>query len=347
MNTIDPIRQRNAMTRRLERRIACEGKINLPAVPGMLDDYVSRCEQVFEALGRKLNDAERGQLIAILAEQLQAAFARSQRSSITITYQATVGGLLNYVVAPHHPTVEQVYEDWVTSRQPPYFGANPDAKAMAVADLTGKHRSIKVLDIGAGTGRNALALARLGHRVDAIELTPKFAEILAETAHRESLQVRVICRDVFQASVEIDRDYQMMLASEVVSDFRSPTQFRDLLNLASRHLAHDGRLLVNAFIAKDHYSEDDAVRQFASQVYCHFLTPAELSAAGQGLPLALESDEGAREFEKTNLPANAWPPTSWYKEWSAGTDVFDLPDERCPIGLRWLVYRRTGPGGES
>jgi 16S rRNA A1518/A1519 N6-dimethyltransferase RsmA/KsgA/DIM1 with predicted DNA glycosylase/AP lyase activity len=35
-----------------------------------------------------------------------------------------------------------------------------------------------MLDIGGGTGRNTLALARRGHPVDVVEMTPKFADTI-------------------------------------------------------------------------------------------------------------------------------------------------------------------------
>jgi len=41
-----------------------------------------------------------------------------------------------------------------------------------------------VLDIGGGTGRNTLALARRGHPVDVVEMTPKFADIIRAEAER-------------------------------------------------------------------------------------------------------------------------------------------------------------------
>ena len=329
------------MTRRLERRIACEGQLSLPAVPGMLDDYTSRCEQVFAALGRKLSEAEREQLKNNLASQLEVAFARSQRSSITVTYHAKVGGLLNYHVVPQFSSIEQTYEGWVNARKPPYFGIHPDAKAIAVAQQALSPQASHVLDIGAGTGRNALPLARRGHPVDAVELTPKFAELLGQTARQEGLSVRVICSDVFQAGHELRQDYQLMLVSEVVSDFRSVQQLRALLALAAERLAIGGKLVLNAFVARDHYSADDAVREFAQQVYSFYLTRPELTEASRGLPLLLESEESAHDYEKSHLPANAWPPTAWYPEWSAGQDVFDTPREDCAIDLRWLVFRKT------
>ena len=62
--------------------------------------------------------------------------------------------------------------------------------------------------VGAGTGRNTLALARRGHPVDAVEMTPKFADIIRAEPEREALDVRVIQRGVFATINELRRDYR-------------------------------------------------------------------------------------------------------------------------------------------
>lgn len=340
MKSANPIRQRQAMTRKLDQRIACEGKISLPAVPSMAEEYAERCERIFAACGRHLNAPERQQLLSILETQLKDAFARSQRSNITITYQASIAGLLNYTIAPQHDSLSQAYERWVETRQPPFFGVQPDAQVMALAKAMDKSTASPVLDIGAGTGRNALALARMGYRVDAVELTPKFAELLGQTAQQESLAVRVICEDVFAAQEQLRSDYQFILLSEVVSDFRTWAQLRSLFELAASRLTEGGQLVINCFVTRAHYSADDAVREFAQQVYTSIFTPDELAHATQGLPLRLESDNSVLDYEKANLPRKAWPPTPWYAEWVSGMDAFDLPREDCPVDMRWLTYRK-------
>jgi SAM-dependent methyltransferase len=50
----------------------------------------------------------------------------------------------------------------------------------------------RVLDVGAGTGFLALAAARLGHRVTALDLSSGMLERLAEHAGREGLEVEVV-----------------------------------------------------------------------------------------------------------------------------------------------------------
>jgi 2-polyprenyl-3-methyl-5-hydroxy-6-metoxy-1,4-benzoquinol methylase len=341
MKPSDPLRQREAMTSKINRRLACEGKLTLPAVPSLVGDYTRRCAELFAAQGRTLSEAELAQLKNILDGQLKEAFSRSQRSQITVSYQAAVGGLLNYFVAPQHATIEQTYENWVSTRKPPFFGTEPDAKVMAMARQWGVPRGQRVLDIGAGTGRNTLALARWGCTVDAVEMTPKFAEILTTTAEQESLSVQVICKDVFHVRDELRGPYDLILLSEVVSDFRTVAQLRGLFELAAQQLAPGGALLFNAFVSRPHYSADDAAREFAQQVYTCFFTPEELTVASQGLALTLTSDESVHDYEKTHLPATAWPPTGWYSDWVSGLDVFQMSAEDCPIDMRWLVYRKS------
>ena len=103
-----------------------------------------------------------------------------------------------------------------------------------------------MLDIGAGTGRNTLALARRGHPVDAVEMTPKFADIIRAEAERQALNVRVIQRDVFATMDDLRSDYRLIVLSEVVSDFRTTQQLRAMFELAARCLMPGGRLVFNA-----------------------------------------------------------------------------------------------------
>ena len=339
--------QRQALMRRLDRRISSEGKITLPAVPSLLDDYVARCEGVFTAAGRKLDQAQRDHLRGVLAKALAEAFSRSQRSTITVSYTAPVAEMLRYTVTPDFPDLAQIYENWIKTRKPPYFGVHADAKVMVLARELEDPRQCPVLDIGAGTGRNALALARLGHPVDAVELTPQFAHTLTETAASEALPVRVIGQDVFQSRQLLRNDYRLIVVSEVVPDFRSVDEWRRLLELAAATLCAGGKLVVNVFVAREHYYSDEAAREFAQQVYSFFMTPAELSLALEGLSLKMISSEDAYHYEKTQLPEGAWPPTAWYPDWTSGRDIFDLPRTECPVSMWWLVLQKIADNNRA
>jgi SAM-dependent methyltransferase len=214
----------------------------------------------------------------------------------------------------------------------------------ALAGETADPKSLWVLDIGAGTGRNTLALARRGHPVDAVEMTPKFADIIRTEVQREALDVRVIQRDVFATINDLRRDYRLIVLSEVVSDFRTTQQLRAVFELADRCMAPGGHLVFNAFLACPGYIPDDAARELGQQVCTAIFTRQELANAAGLLPFTLVGDDSVYEYEKAHLPDGAWPPTSWYAGWVSGLDVFDVEREASPVEMRWLVYQKAGTG---
>ncbi len=329
-----------AMTRRLYRRSVVTGRITLPAVPGMIDEYVTMCANLFAGVGRPFTPGELDHVREVLAGQLAEAFAASPRSNIVVSFDAPIGTVLNYHVKAEWFTVEGAYENWISTREPPLFGTEPDARVWALASEAADPTTLPILDIGGGTGRNTLALARRGHSVDVVELTPKFADMIRADAERESLDVRVIQRDVFSRIDDLRRDYQLILLSEVVSDFRTTQQLRGIFELATQCLSAGGRLVFNAFVARHGYVPDDAVRELGQQCYTSIFTRRELRAAASGLPLERVADDPVYSYEQANLPDGAWPPTSWYADWVSGLDVFDLPRDQCPIEMRWLVYQK-------
>jgi SAM-dependent methyltransferase len=340
----DPTALREAMARRLYRGSVVSGQISVAAAPGMIDEYVKMCDAVFTGVGVRFSADELAQLKTVLEGQLAEAFKASPRSRIIISYDSPVGRVLNYHVKPEWSTIENAYDYWIATRQPPLFGTEPDARVWALAGESTDPRTHPVLDIGAGTGRNALALARRGHPVDAVEMTPKFAEIIRAEAQREALGVRVIQRDVFATTEDLRRDYRLILLSEVVSDFRTTQQLRGVFELAAHCLMPGGRLVFNAFLTRPGYTPDNAARELGQQVYTTIFTREELTSAAGLLPLALVGDDSVYEYEKAHLPDGAWPPTSWYADWVSGLDVFAVDRETCPIEMRWLVYQKGGTG---
>ena len=338
---IDPKLLRESMARRLFRRSVSTGQITLPAVPSMVDEYVTMCDELFAAVGSRFNADELGHLKTVIEGQLATAYAATPRSTITISYDSPIGIVLNYNVTAEWKTIDGTYHDWIATREPPLFGTQPDARVWALANEAADPSTYRVLDIGAGTGRNALALARRGHPVDVVELTPKFAEMIRGDAERESLDVRVLQRDIFATTDDLRQDYRLILLSEVVPEFRSTQALRSLFELAARCLAPGGRLVFNVFLAHPEYTPDKAARELAEQMYSSIFTRSEMSTAAAQLPLELDADDSVYEYEKAHLPEAAWPPTSWYTGWVTGLDVFDVEREQCPIEMRWLVFRKT------
>jgi precorrin-6B methylase 2 len=339
--SVSPALLHEATVRRLYRRSVVTAQIAVPAVPGMLDEYVKMCDNVFAAAGVQYTAEQSGQLRAVLAAELTTAYTASSRSNIVIAFHAPFGIGMNCRVTTEFVTVGGHYDGWVGSREGPLFGTEPDARVWSLSGEMSDPTAHPVLDVGAGTGRNALALARRGHPVDAVEMSPKFADIIRAEAERGSLQVRVMKGDVFETMEGVRRDYQLIVVAEVVPDFRTTGELRGIFELASDCLAPGGQLVFNAFLARDHYTPDAATRELGQQCNTMIFTRDELAAAASQLPLSLVSDDSAYEYEKSHLPDTAWPPTAWFEGWAHGLDVFDLEQDDSPIELRWLVYRRV------
>lgn len=78
----DPRLVREAMARRLHRRSVVGGQISLSAVPGMIDVYLTMCDNIFAAVGRRFTAEQLDHFKSVLEGQMAEAYAASQRSSI-------------------------------------------------------------------------------------------------------------------------------------------------------------------------------------------------------------------------------------------------------------------------
>jgi SAM-dependent methyltransferase len=334
------------MARRLYRRSVAMGQITVPAVPSLIDEYVRMCDNLFASVGVQYSPEEFAQLTTVLRTQLAEAYRTSSRSNIVISFHVPFGTALNYRVNTESATLASAYDGWVGTREGSLFGVEPDARVSALAAEAADPSTYRVLDIGAGTGRNALALARRGHPVDAVEMAPKLAHIIRSEAERESLAVDVIERDVFASMDDVRSDYQLIVASELVPDFRTTEQLRALFELAAHSLAPGGKLLFNTFLPREGYTPDDAARELGQQCNTMIFTWDEIGSAIDPLALQLVADDSAYDYEKTHLPDGAWPPTAWFADWASGLDIFDVAREESPIELHWLVYQKdSSPSG--
>lgn len=336
---------RKAMLRRLPRRLSTRAEVSIAPVPGLLEHYVQMFNTIWSSLGRVFTETELDQFRGVLKRKLEEAYAASQYSKVIVSYETDPlpKTSLSWRVVTSVSTVADEYATWVKTRTPPLFGKHPDAKVMKLAREIGVPAETPVLDIGAGTGRNTLPLAREGFPTDAVELAPALAEILRNEVAKEGLAVRVFEGDALDPSLEIpSRHYKLVILAEVVaSHFRDIAHVRALFEGVAEMLAPGGLLLFSAFLASDGYKPDDAARQLGQVLWCNIFTRREMAEAHQGLPFERVSDESVLEFEREHLPAEAWPPTGWFVPWVAGQDLFDLPENRAPVELRWLTYRRT------
>lgn len=340
---LEESRRREGLMHRLAQRTRASAEIVFPAVPSLADHYTDILADHFAALGRPFSGAEIDSLRRTILEKANEGFQKSPYSNVFVRYSTTSDGShrIEYGVAVATSSLAEEYEHWVKTREPPLFGANPDARVLAALRDLGVPATGRCLDIGAGTGRNTLPIARLGHPVDALEASPALADVLEKAANDESLAVTVTRANVLTDDAAIGAGrYAFALASQVSSHFRGPADLRALCAAFARALAPGGHALFTAFITQHTYKPDRIARELSQVFWSTFFTPADLTAAIDGLPLRVVSDEDALQFERAHQPADAWPPTGWYEGWALGRDLFGGQNSP-PIALRWVLLQRT------
>lgn len=341
-----PALLKQAVESNLKARTTHRGDVTMHCTPASIDFYMQQLDELFKTLGKQLSEKELAQLQELIAQTMQQGFESSASANVVLRYEISMSASLqkNLVcnVALTTPSLAEQYKGWVETKQPPLFGSQPDAKLMAVVkSIPNPAATAPILDIGAGTGRNTLPLARLGYPVDAIELTPEFASQLQTAASVEKLPVTVAVADILNPLIQMRSGYyKLAIASEVVSHFRSADQLRLLLSKMCDALSKDGLFLFNIFLAVDEYEPDALARQMAEVAWSSLFTRKELTDAIAGLPLEVISDESAIAYEQANLPAEAWPPTGWFLAWATGKSVFPLAQGKSPMELRWILCKR-------
>lgn len=327
---------------------AAKGELAMPCIPSLLDHHFSQIKGLLQSIGQNFSESELETLRKSLDNRLKEGFAASPYARISFRYEPPnlMAGMdkgLRISFQLNTPTTEDKYQGWVKNRDGALFGTHADAKVMEVAASLAKlspNSEIRILDIGSGTGRNTLPLAKAGFQVDAIELAPVFVEHLRSLITEENLKVNVSQGDVLQTDTKIKvAHYDLVLVAEVISHFRNLDQVKLLLARMCDALKPGGKLLFSTFVTAENYQPNQFIRELAQMSWSFLLTPAEMNEAIANLPLTIISQESAFEYEKANLPTEAFPPTTWFSSWATGRDLFPM-EQDPPASLQWILAQR-------
>jgi SAM-dependent methyltransferase len=98
-----------------------------------------------------------------------------------------------------------------------------------------------MLELGCGTGRVAVHLARRGHQLWAVDADPALLEALERRASRERLAIHAACADV--RSLALGREFGLIIAPmQLIQMLDGGAARRAVLERAAAHLASHGRL---------------------------------------------------------------------------------------------------------
>jgi len=328
----------------LHRNTFIRGEMEMPCLPALIDLYMERLQTLFTTFGKSFSPAENEHLRSLLLGKLEEGFRTSPLSKVVFRYEPSQSPNtgITYTITYTIGSITDQYNNWAATKEPPLFGSHADAKVMELAAQIKEQlgRDPYIVDIGAGTGRNTFPLARMGYQVDALEMTPAFTEQLQAIAQNENLPVNVIACDILNPLTRLKTlAYNLAICCEVTSHFRDADQLRLLLAKACDYLQHGGLLLFNAFMANEGYEPSPLDRQVSELAWSTIFTYQDLHNALDNLPMQIIANDAVLDFERSHLPPEAWPPTSWFESWSTGKDVFPLA-EHSPIQLRWIVCKR-------
>jgi SAM-dependent methyltransferase len=335
---------RAAARRRLRRRIAGAGVLVLPALPELIDENCEKLLAIFRVLERPFNDADTQSLRNLLATVTAGAWAESPSARIRVEYQVAPNpdGGVNYEIAPMTSSLGQDYDSWVGSRPQPFFGAHPNARVLALANSLGTPGTVRILDIGAGDGRNAIPLARAGFLVDCVEISEAFAGLLRTGLGYPGQRHRVFIGDVLDPALKLPANYYklVVIAGVLVAHVRDVAHLRSVLTLVARVLVEGGHVVFSIFRTTNGFEPDPLTRELGQAFWTVPFTPEEIETATRDLGLELVDDVSYVDYEREHLP-ESWPPTGYFENYASGVDLFDLPKDQTPLDMRWLTYRKV------
>ena len=110
-----------------------------------------------------------------------------------------------------------------------------------------------ILEVGAGSGRLTVPLARAGHEIVAVDISPSMLRLLLARLTQEEADVRgrvsVVEEDV--CDLELTARYDLVLVPFYTFNYLlTPRSQRTALGRLRRHLASSGRLLIDVFVPR-------------------------------------------------------------------------------------------------
>jgi SAM-dependent methyltransferase len=103
----------------------------------------------------------------------------------------------------------------------------------------------KILDIMCGYGRHAIALARKGMEVTAVDNLADYIKEINKTANSEGLSLKAIKTDILQYTIDEQYDLALCMGNSL-NFFNAEDAHRVLSNIHS-HLNKKGQLLINTW----------------------------------------------------------------------------------------------------
>jgi 2-polyprenyl-3-methyl-5-hydroxy-6-metoxy-1,4-benzoquinol methylase len=105
------------------------------------------------------------------------------------------------------------------------------------------NKSIKILDIGCGTGRHSIGLSKRGYNITGIDLSDSQLTRAREKADKEGLKIDFLKHDARNLSFENEYDLVIMLCEGAFSLMETDEMNYEILKNATKSLKEHGKII--------------------------------------------------------------------------------------------------------
>lgn len=141
---------------------------------------------------------------------------------------------------------EQLFENYSKKYDEESFVQGTQGECDFIEEESGHNKSIKILDIGCGTGRHAIELSERGYSVKGIDLSQAQINRAIEKSKEKRLSIDFSVADARSLEFEAEFDLVIMICEGGFSLMETDEMNYQILNNASKALKSKGKFIFTA-----------------------------------------------------------------------------------------------------
>lgn len=211
---------------------------------------------------------------------------------------------------------------------------------------------VSILDIGAGDGRNSIAIAKKGYKLTALETSNVGRDLIIDEATKAGVSdlIRVSKADLLKVDDTKlpEKKYDFVLMSHVSQHF-TEEDFQVMMKNIAKMLKPGGKVVFDVLFKQDNFIMPEITLDPEEDGFCSFEEKQVLEiAANNGLQLVIkpvdynEPDEVRADFVDSGL----WGREPGEDFWSDEDPIFSAipvigdPEPKLNVDLKWVMLSK-------
>ncbi len=141
------------------------------------------------------------------------------------------------------PWYEKLFENYANKYEEEVFTRGTEGECDFIEIEAGFNRQIRILDIGCGTGRHAVEMARRGYNVTGVDLSDNMLGKARENAIKQNVTVDFQRQDARNLAFNEEFDLAVMLCEGGFPLMETDEMNFEILKSAARSLKENGKLI--------------------------------------------------------------------------------------------------------